>query len=939
MKRKNRILLLGISGTLSVAALGGVLVSCSKTNVVNKEVTKLGVVKEDAVELHFTADKMSDDFIKGLQGEKTKANFDAWIKTLGSDLTYTKSVAEGQEEKVTVKTFSGEESWLTKELENGVGVSVSEEFEYGTRKFVITLSKEKLVDTITLVRDFTDEAAPIAKLFTDESKIYFENKELVVPGTLTASTFAGALVENQDNSESTFAEVKQLFNKNNFESKLGYKIKEDAKLDSTYKTSFEGTPNANDKNLQLSLTHKDHKAVFNLTRQDREDYSNIRNLFTEDFLTANNSSVDFIDMSGDKIKDELLNESLKLDVSNIINNSTNLPRALFETNSEVAMTASNYTHLKDFMSALTSNNVSSSPIANPLNLENELIDNTLKIQATIQKDSEKDNEYVATIIIKGSVYSFELTLTMIPDQVALTLQNYANVSRDYNLNYDYNKETNTYTTNEVLVVNNLENIKQYIDAYRKDQENVDFLAKFNSSDVSFLNALVQEKMVSRVFTEENTSELVNEETVTEDVADQEKAFNTLVSPEGYTISMDLSAIDNASDTDKARINLLTKSLKVSLVPTLETDEEGNEIASTKPTYTMNILLTQENMANLVNTIPANLDDVKEVKDVNGTTTLVLDSVTNKSITLLNKQLSTWVKESNNKELINFILSNIVNKNNKVTDEMINLLTVSVNTTVLNESSEKLIITVAATNDAETKGKYAFSFVITSKLTETINAYNSMVDKSIETRKTLLAEAFTNTQNKPEALTDETIESLKTTLNTRTEAVLSLYKNLSKSLLTQMNDDKATHLTVMEALTTSYADIFKAWRDNYIHNSLTLESPMLKDILISSDDETKAEETKATNEAIVKYVNTVIAKWKAAVSQDLLLLDSRTSEMTINADGLPVSVLTNATGSTLDLLKALYSLGEWKANATQEFDTVFNNAINSLTTVVTETTEE
>jgi hypothetical protein len=77
MKRKNRILLLGISGTLSVAALGGVLVSCSKTNEVNKEVTKLEVVKQEAVELHFTSDKMSNDFIKGIQGETNKANFDA----------------------------------------------------------------------------------------------------------------------------------------------------------------------------------------------------------------------------------------------------------------------------------------------------------------------------------------------------------------------------------------------------------------------------------------------------------------------------------------------------------------------------------------------------------------------------------------------------------------------------------------------------------------------------------------------------------------------------------------------------------------------------------------------------------------------------------------------------------------------------------------------
>jgi hypothetical protein len=141
--------------------------------------------------------------------------------------------------------------------------------------------------------------------------------------------------------------------------------------------------------------------------------------------------------------------------------------------------------------------------------------------------------------------------------------------------------------------------------------------------------------------------------------------------------------------------------------------------------------------------------------------------------------------------------------------MISLLAVSVNTTDLNESSEKLIITVAATNDAETKGKYAFSFVITSKLTETINAYNSMVDESIETRKTLLDEAFNNTQNRPEALTDEAMESLKNTLNKRTSAVLSLYKDLSKELLNEMNKDQATHLTVQEALNTSYSAIFKA----------------------------------------------------------------------------------------------------------------------------------
>jgi hypothetical protein len=421
---------------------------------------------------------------------------------------------------------------------------------------------------------------------------------------------------------------------------LGYKIKADSKVDSNYKTSFEGNPKANDKAIQMSLTHNNHKAVFNLTRQEREDYANIRNLFTEDFLDSNKDSLDFIDMDGNKIKDELLNESLTLSAENIVNNNTNLPLDLFKTTREVNLTENNYVALQDFITSLTSNKVSSSPLDNPLNVRNELTPNTLKIQSTFEKVSDKDNEHVATIKIKGSVYSFTLVLNMIPDQVALALQNYANVSRDNNLNYDYNKETNTYTTNEVLVVDNIDNIKNYIDAYKKDQENIDFLAQFNSSDVSFLNALVQENIVGRALTEETATEEVTEENITEEVVDQPKAFNSLTAPEGYEISMDLSAIDNASDIDKARMNLLTQSLKVSLVPTVETDEEGNEVASSKPTYTMNILLTQENMANLVNTIPVNLDDVKEVKDVEGTTTLVLDSVTNKSITQLNAQLST-----------------------------------------------------------------------------------------------------------------------------------------------------------------------------------------------------------------------------------------------------------------------------------------------------------
>lgn len=917
MKRKNKILLLGISGSLSIAALGGVLVSCSKKDANKLDATKLNVINANLVkkELSFVSDMLSDEFINSMPSEINKQNLDDWFKKLGSDISYDSG---SEENPVTTElhTSTGTDSLISNEIPANSTIKLDSELANGTRKFVVTISSEDGLskDELNFVRQFTEEAKPLAKLFSEDSPLFFKDNIATINGKLVSSAFNGDLVNDLNNKEKVYKALNDLyksddFTKNNFSFLYNSEVNNDIK-DLILSLGKENT-SASDDSITLNMKLNNKSVSFNLSRSDREDYAKIRNLFTDDFIKNNSDNLDFVNKSDSKVTGESKEEKLEITYNNIVNNRDYLFDEFFPVAEPTTLSNDMLNKFKDFFNSLSSSNVSSSIIANPLN--SNITDSDLTVTASKVSNENQSKDY--NLVLKGTDYTLNLNVKTQADTKALTLQNYVNVQREDNLNFYYDESNNTYVTDETALVLNSENIQKYIASYRADDKN-GFLSNVLAGDLRFNDAKYPEAA--------------------------KLAFNTLEAPEeGYELLQDLKSITQPDD-ETAKTSLFTNPITLTLSPVSTTNSEGQTVTSEKPSYKMNLLLTQANMLKLIKAVPVNLSEVTERQQAatenEFTNTLVYSSTINQSFGS-DSELAKLVKKEDKTDLVNYLISNVLKKNHSLTAEMLEGIEVTTSSPEVSNSTNELTVTLSATNNSATDGKYAIQFVLKSELSKIVNHYKDDIAKEIQMRADELTKVIDLKKADTTAditLTQAQWEALETNLNTRVSSVMNKYNDLADALTNQMNSSEATHTSIITSLTDSYKAIFKEWSNQFINNNLKSDSQLIKDLITAATTKeepatTKEEPATTTQDTtkLVTYVNNIIAEWKKSVSGDLFLVDNRNNETIINADGVAADSYSNAKGRTLDLLKELYTLREWPANASVEFNDAFMDARNNF----------